>query len=295
MVPRQVVLAVLLILLCSSVLSSSFLSATVIETASCTFDTFRVPSNYTLSSVQGIGDDGTVVGQVIENSTQMYAGFMRAPDGAITIYSAPKSSMTWLYGQSGTGSSAGYYIDESTSKVHGFFLSGSSFTAVNYPNATNTWLFGVNKVGAATGSYTAGSSVRGFMLAGGQYTEITYPNADGTYPMAVSDNGTVVGVYSNGNMSNGFVWSSGKISAVSSPKGRFGAALSGVNNAGVMVGNRLLPDFLAAFIYQNGVFKNIVYEGAISTTAGGINNNGVISGQIFITRNNSLGFTAVCK
>lgn len=292
--PRHVVLAVLLTLLFSFVLSSSFLSAT--ETASCTFETFSVPSNYTLATVQGIGDDGTVVGQVIDNNTQMYAGFMRAPDGTITIYSAPKSSMTWLYGQSGTGSSAGSFIDASSgSKVHGFFLNGSSFTAVNYPKATNTWLFGVNKVGAATGSYAAGSSVRGFMLAGGQYTDITYPSAAGTYPMAVSDNGTVVGVYSNGSMNNGFVWSNGKITSVNSPKGHFGAALSGVNNAGVIVGNRVLPDFLAAFIDQNGVFKSIVYPGAISTTAGGINNNGVVSGQIFIKRNNSLGYTAVCK
>jgi hypothetical protein len=51
----------------------------------------------------------------------------------------------------------------------------------------------------------------------------------------------------------------------------------------------------AAARYENGVFKSIVYSGANYTMAGGINNNGLISGQIYLTGNNTLGYTAICK
>ena len=53
----------------SLLLSSTALHATQ---ASCTFDTFTVPSQYTLNSVEGVADDGTVVGQVVDNKTQAF-------------------------------------------------------------------------------------------------------------------------------------------------------------------------------------------------------------------------------
>jgi hypothetical protein len=68
-----------------------------------------------------------------------------------------------------------------------------------------------------------------------------------------------------------------------------------VNNSGVIVGNHLSADSDFGFIYENGLFKNIVYSGAKSTMAGGIDNNGLISGQIYLTGGSSLGYTAVCK
>ncbi len=65
MVPRQTLLAVFLFLI-------SLPPAFCATKASCTFDTFDVPSGYTLNTVEGIGDDGTVVGQLIVNKTQAF-------------------------------------------------------------------------------------------------------------------------------------------------------------------------------------------------------------------------------
>ena len=62
----------------------------------------------------------------------------------------------------------------------------------------------------------------------------------------------------------------------------------------VIVGNHLSGDKGFGFFYANGVFKNIVDSGANYTMAGGINNNGLISGEIFLT-GKTLGYTAVCK
>ena len=274
------------------------LSATLFATqASCTFETFTVPQQYTLSSVQGVADDGTVVGQVIDNKTLLPMGFMRSAAGTVNVFAAPKSSTTWMYDQNATGTTAGSYLDNGPKgKVHGFTLkNGSNFGAVNYPGAPNTWVFGVNHVGALVGSYTSGINVKGFLLVNGQYTSLVSPGQQLTFPMAVNDNNAVVGYAASGFVDYGFLWQNGKFTPINSPKARYGTMLTGINNSGVIVGNNVFADHDTGFIYQNGVFKSIVYSGGRFTLAGGINNNGVISGQIYLNGNGTLGYTAVCK
>jgi hypothetical protein len=287
MVPRHTLLAVFISLIS---ISPAFGAAK----ASCTFDTFDVPSGYTMNSVEGIADDGTVVGQLIDNKTLVPVGFMRSSGGEFTMYSAPASSNTWIYQQNATGTSAGSYLD-SKFKVHGFTLVNGDFTELDYSGAANTWIFGVNHVGALTGSYGGAGSVNGFLLFNGQYTNIVYPKGATTNPMAVNDNNAVVGSSLTGNFSSGFLWQNGAFTTINFPKSKFGTALTGINNAGVIVGNRLSADKAFAFVYENNTFKSIVYPGAKFELAGGINDNGVISGQIYLTGTDTIGFTATCK
>ncbi|HSZ60470.1 MAG TPA: hypothetical protein VK828_01650 [Terriglobales bacterium] len=267
------------------------------QTASCTFSTFAAPTGYSFSEVNGVSDDGTVVGQLVDNKTLQFVAFSRSSSGAFTVYSAPKSSTTWLYGSSASGVNAGSYENSGyPGHMHGFTLQGSEFTEVNYPKAANTWLFDVSQVGNASGSYSASATVtKGFLLVNGKYTTIAYPNALITNAWAVNDNGEVVGSYASGAVSNGFAWQNGKFTTINDPGKAYGTALSGVNNSGVIVGNRLAADISFGFIYENGVFENIVYPGAKYAVVGGINNNGLISGQIYLTASNSVGYTAVCK
>ena len=97
------------------------------KNASCTFDTFTAPSGYSFEQVQGISDDGTVVGQLIDNNTQEFVAFTRSASGVITKYAAPKSLNTWLYGRNSTGSNAGFYQDNAGAEhIHGFLLQGSN-------------------------------------------------------------------------------------------------------------------------------------------------------------------------
>jgi ABC-type glucose/galactose transport system permease subunit len=63
----------------------------------------------------------------------------------------------------------------------------------------------------------------------------------------------------------------------------------------VIVGNHLSADKDFGFIYENDAFENVVYSGAKYTMTGGINNNGLISGIIYVTETNMLGYTATCK
>jgi hypothetical protein len=288
--PRLASAIVVTLLLPSAVMHAA-------EEASCNFDTFSAPSGYSLNQVNGVSDDGTVVGQLVDNQTQATVAFTYSTSGVLTEYAAPKSSNTWLSGRNGSGVNAGAYLNSSyPAHMHGFLLQGSQFTAVNYPKAANTWLYGINQPGAFVGSFSASASVtKGFMLVNGDYTTIAYPQAQVTYALAINDNGAVVGSYGDGLVSNGFLWQNGTFTTINYPKSKYGTALAGVNNSGVIVGNHFSADRSFGFIYENGAFKSVVYSGANYTITGGINNNGLISGQIYFTDGNTLGYTATCQ
>ena len=61
------------------------------QNATCTFSTFSAPSGYSFNTVQGVSDDGTVVGQLLDNSTQQSVAFVRSASGVFTEYTAPQS------------------------------------------------------------------------------------------------------------------------------------------------------------------------------------------------------------
>ena len=65
-----------------------------------------------------------------------------------------------------------------------------------------------------------------------------------------------------------------------------------------MVGNWISEDSQGldvphGFIYKNGVFKNIVYPGALATSASEINNYGTVVGTALIPANNGFGYNVV--
>ncbi|MBZ5549376.1 MAG: hypothetical protein LAO22_15695 [Acidobacteriia bacterium] len=272
------------------------LSSFAATQASCTFTTFAAPSGYMLSAVDGVSDDGTVVGQLENKTTLALVAFTRTPGGTFTKYAAPKSSMTWLYGRNGSGINVGFYLDTASAPhVHGFLLQGTQFSALNYPNAVSTWALGINQLGAVVGGFSKASGTKGFLLASGKYTVIAYSGATTTFAQAVNDHGDVVGSYSSSPLNHGFLWQNGKFTTIDHSSTKYGTVLTGVNNSGVIVGNKIGADHNSGFIYQNGVFKNIVYSGAISAAAGGINNNGLVAGMIDFKGGSSLGYTAVCQ
>jgi uncharacterized membrane protein len=264
--------------------------------ATCTFTTFPAPSGYTLSAVDGVSDDGTVVGQLENNSTLALVAFTRTAGGTFTTYTAPQSSMTWFYGRNGSGVNVGFYLDTArTPRVHGMLLQGTQFTAVNYPNALSTWALGINQLGSVVGAFNKPAGTKGFRLANGKYTPIAYAGAQATSAQAINDHGDIVGSYSIGAMSHGYLWQNGKFTTIDWAGSIYGSLLTGVNNSGVMVGNKIGADHNFGFLYQNGVIKKIVYAGAIAAAAGGINNNGLIAGTLDFKGGKTLGYTAVCR
>jgi hypothetical protein len=287
--PRAVLTTVALLFLLS-------VASYAAHQASCTFTTFSAPAGYSLAQVNGVSDDGTVVGQLEDNNSGSFVGFSRTATGKFTTFAAPNSNFTWFNRRNLAGVNVGSYLDNGrTPHVHGFVQSGQDYVEVNYPKATNTWLYGINSAGTVVGSFAKGTAVKGFKLENSKYTQIAYAGALATTPQAVNDSSLVVGSYSDGTVYHGFSWQSGSFTTIDYPKARFGTILTDVNNSGVMVGNHLSGDRAFGFIYQNNTFANIVYSGAKYALAGGINNNGLISGQIYFSATNNQGYTAVCK
>ncbi|HEY1401296.1 MAG TPA: hypothetical protein VF953_06885 [Terriglobales bacterium] len=264
--------------------------------ASCTFTTFSAPAGYSLAQVNGVSDDGTVVGQLEDKNSGSFVAFSRSAAGKFTLFAPPNSTFTWFNRRNLVGVNVGSYLDTArTPHVHGLSQSGANYVEVNYPNATDTWLYGINGAGSVVGNFSKGTAIKGFKLDSGKYTVIRYPNALVTTPQAVNDSGLVVGSYFAGTLYHGFSWKTGSYKTIDYPNARFGTVLTDVNSAGVIVGNHLSADHAFGFIYQNNTMANIVYAGAKNATAGGINKNGLISGQIYFTQTNTLGYTAVCK
>lgn len=214
---------------------------------------------YTLSQVQGIDDEGGVVGQVVNNKTLKFVAFTRSASGEMTLYAAPQSSSTWLYGRTAIGISSGFYQDSAhPEQVHGFQVQGGRFIPINYPKVTNTWLFNVNQLGTAVGSFSSSATlVRGFLLLNGEYTVVAYPEARTTYALAINDNSEIVGTYATGRVSNGFLWKDGNFTTINYPNSKFGTVLTGINNSGVVVGNHLTTDRDLGFILDRGEFKDV--------------------------------------
>ena len=264
--------------------------------ADCTFTTFTAPQGYKISQVNGISDDGTVVGQLEDKSTGVLVAFSRSTAGKFTTYRAPNSDLTWFNGRNLTGLNVGSYLDNKVpSHVHGFAQSGTDMVEVNYPSATHTWLNGVNASGVLVGSFQKGTATKGFKLDNGKYVTIARSGAQLTAPRAINDNGQVVGFYFDGTLYHGFIWQNAKFSIVDAPNVRYGTQLTGITNGGLVVGNRLNGDKAFGFLYTNSAFANIVYTGAKYAAAGGINNQGVIAGVVVFSSTNWQGYTAVCK
>src|SRR5215813_12295794 len=77
--------------------------------ATCDFTTFAAPSGYTLSEVNAVTDDGTVVGQLANNKSGQMVAFSHSADGKFTIFDAPNSSFTWFNGRTLNGVNAGFF------------------------------------------------------------------------------------------------------------------------------------------------------------------------------------------
>ena len=287
--PSPVALAI--ILLISTI---PFVHASV-PTASCTFTTFTAPSGYTIYVVAGIDDNGNVVGELQNKKTGDIVAFTRSSKGSYATYAAPNSVMTGFNHRINSGVTVGTYQDDTKLHMHGFALSGGKMVTVDYPKAVQTWINGMNTAGTVVGGYAASLYSKGFQLANGTYKSIAYPNALNTMLESINDNGLVVGYYMDSTMFHGITWQNGTFHKIDFPNAQFGTILNDVNKSGVIVGNRYNQDFAFGFIYKNGGFAKIVYSGAKAASAGGINNNGVISGQLFFTAGNQPGYTAVCK
>jgi hypothetical protein len=188
-----------------------------------TISTFDVPGAGSganqgtyMASYEGLSAAGAVVGWYLDANSVNH-GYLRAPDGAITVFDAPGAGTganqgTFAYGV--TPVIPGVYID-GDNVMHGFVRSlGGDFTTIDVPGATGTNVQNINLLGVINGDYyDANGASHGFVRGQfGTIVKFDAPGAgtasgQGTFVGANNASGDVPGYYTDGNnVYHGFLW-----------------------------------------------------------------------------------------
>ena len=175
----------------------------------------------------------------------------------------------------------GYWVEV----THGFIYDGSSFTSVDKPGVSYTKFHGINNSGQIVGFYGIllqmnGEPVEviyGFVYDGSNFATISY----GIVCDDINDSGQIVG-YGDYEHGPGFICAGQGCNTYDS------AAFHGINNDNQIVGHFDEPDI--GFIYENGVFKDIIVGSFTCCYCTGINDYGQIVGWYELQSSGSMGF-----
>jgi probable HAF family extracellular repeat protein len=266
---------------------------------------FGINSGATSSEVELVGGVG--------NQAASPLGFT---GGFLVQYAATNSTTTETYeavniagtteqsafGVNDSGEIVGAYAD-SAAVLHGYLLSGGTFTTMNvpFPTATGTSPFGINNAGEIVGYWLDSTTGHGFLLSSGTYTSFDYPGAAFTIASAINSRGDIVGYYSDtSGVYHGFLLSGGTYTSIDEP-GATATEANGINDAGEIVGIYCQTSQCAAnfsgfqgFFLKAGEFSDVTIPGAKANGPVGINNKGVIIG-VFHDAVGRHGFLATPK
>jgi hypothetical protein len=191
----------------------------------------------------------------------------------------------------------------------------SGYQMDNFQNSVQTQVTGLNNNGTLVGFWSSMNNPApsdgeapvndnfGFYKRNGQFTKVDFPTSDNSSPpvnqlLGVNNNNVAVGFYNDGaGNSHGYFYDipSGAFHAIRVPSDVTSDAATGVND------NRDIAGFATTsagategFLIKNGTFTPIMYPGADSTQALGVNNSDEVVGTYTMgTGNNAqtFGFT----
>ena len=137
------------------------------------------------------------------------------------------------------------FATDAQGRDHGYRydIATRRFSPVLVPGASSVTAAAINNAGGVAGSCAGpGQVTEGFyQQPGGQLYLLRVPGATMTEALGVNDNGEVVGAYrigrGGGAITRGFTWTRERgFATVTGPDGAVSTTISGVNNAGDLVG-----------------------------------------------------------
>ena len=276
---------------------------------------------------------GVIAGNIID-ANYVSHGFVRTPDGEFSVVDAPGASRrltqgttplmerlssigvdvggvwnggTTLTGINNFGVVTGYFIDNSTSVVHGFVrtpegeitpfddpAAGSGFLQGTYPNS-------INDFGAISGSIIdSNRQGHGFLRTRrGEFVDFNFGDGAAFLFDHINDRGVIEGSATPEGDINTFGFlrlADGKIVTFDAPVANAGGFqrtwVYGLNDWGTATGSFSDTDILSeAFVrYADGQFFMIDVPGQISSQGTAINAKGTAVGNWFDRRNGAHGF-----
>ena len=203
--------------------------------------TFDYPGTGNTTLPQKINERGDIVGAYIDSSG-VTRGFVRFSNGSFSAPIVdPNDTVGFTEGR-GINNSRTVVGDYGTSdgNLHGFFLSGGTFTEFDIPGAVFTAVLSINEPAAFAGTFVDGSGIQqAFVSVGGTLTLFSVPAAVATLAYDINDSKRlVVGYYidSSGILHGYYRDTNGTLHFPIDPTGSVGTILFGDNNRKWVVG-----------------------------------------------------------
>jgi uncharacterized membrane protein len=261
--------------------------------------TFDYPGTGNLTLPQKINERGDIVGEFIDPNG-VTRGFIRFSNGSFSAPIVdPNDTVGFTEGRGINNSRTvvgDYAISDGT--LHGFFLSGGTFTEYDVPGAVNTVVLGINEPGDVTGGFDDGSGVfQGFIDRHGTITSFSVPGAISTFAYEINNSKQlVVGYYidSPDILHGYFRDKNGALHFPIDPPGSVGTVLFGDNNRNWVVGRYADGSGVThgLFFVPPNNFFTFDYPGSTFTSLNGINAQGFICGRYVDASGIAHGFIA---
>lgn len=265
------------------------------------FEVVKYPANNAgdqFTQLLGINDALQIAGY---HNVNQNSGFtLNLPNGFFTE-NYPNSMMTQVIGINNTGTTDGFYVDNSN-VTHGFINVHGKFSTVDYPGTAFNQLLGQNDMGQAAGYYSLSpdNTTPDFPyvyneLGGGVFQVISIPAAaQGAQATGINNSQQICGFYIDSTgVNHGFLLNFGLLVTLDAPGSIFTQAL-GLNNKGQVVGQYMdAGENTHGFVWTsaNGFVTVDAPQGVGSTIVNGINDDGILVGFYGVSPINT-GFVA---
>jgi hypothetical protein len=261
--------------------------------------TFDYPGTGNQTQPQKINERGDIVG-IFVDSLGVSRGFVRFSDGSFSAPIVdPNDTVGFTEGR-GINNSRTVCGDYATSdgNLHGFFLSGGTFTEYDVPGALTTAVLGINNPADFAGTFVPASGIQqAFVSVGGTVTLFSVPAAIATLAYDINDSKRlVVGYYIDGSgILHGYYRdASGALHFPIDPPGSVGTILFGLNNRNFVVGRYADASGVThgLFFVPPNNFFTFDFPGSTFTSLNGISSQGNITGRYVDASGIAHGFIA---
>jgi probable HAF family extracellular repeat protein len=202
----------------------------------------------TATSPYGINNSGVIVGEFANKKSSNKNFKLNLRDSPrssrryntikLENFAPPDFVFGGVQGISNSGDMVGFWED-TQGVVHGFILSGNTFTSITFPGSNFTTAYGINTSGTVVGFYQ-NPHPHGFIYNNGQFTSVDMPGALYTTLQAINDNGLMAGIGffkepSGPGTDHGFLFDGTTFTKIDYP-GANSTEIFGINNQGDIVG-----------------------------------------------------------
>lgn len=193
--------------------------------------------------------------------------------GTYTQFDVPGALFTVGLGIDTAGDVVGYYEDTS-SVIHGFFLSNGTYSTIDYPGSSLTELTGINDQGQIIGLTRIHNLGFVYDLQNQTFTEINHPHASYTYPYAINSAGVVGGqVFYGIGQQIGFELANSRYKVILPPR-TTSSYVNSVTSAGTLFGSASAGRGTLDFSFSGEQYSYFTIPGASGAQVAGVNPEG---------------------